>query len=137
VSAGRRGRARGASRPSAERRGWAGEAGEAGAATVLVVAMASVVLLVGCATAAVGGLLHARRAAESAADLAALAGAAAVQQGRDGCAAATGVVRANGAEVLACRVDGEDVVVTAAVPGPSWAGPDVRLEGTARAGPIG
>lgn len=109
--------------------------GERGAATVLVVSMAAVLLLVGCGAAGVAGILHARRAAEGAADLAALAGATALQRGGDGCAAAARIVVAHGAELGDCRIEVEDVVVTAVVAGPAWVGPDLRLPGTARAGP--
>lgn len=102
---------------------------------MLVVSLASVLLLVACGAAAVGGLLHARRVAASAADLAALAGAVAHRDGADGCAAAGRVVAANGAALRDCAVLGDDVLVTATVPGPEWAGPDVELHATARAGP--
>lgn len=102
---------------------------------MLVISLASVLLLVACGAAAVGGLLHARRAAASAADLAALAGAAAHRDGADGCAAAARLVALNGAVLRDCAVRGADVVVTATVPGPDWVGPDVEVPATARAGP--
>ena len=56
------------------------------------------------ATAGVGGvavLLHAHRRAGAAADLAALAGAAALVRGEDACAAADRVARSNDAVLLA------------------------------------
>lgn len=109
-------------------------AGEVGAATVLAVAL--VALLVsfavacGLAVAAVGT----HRRAEAAADLAALAGAQAVQSGDDGCAAARRIARANGARLDRCLLLGFDVVVTVRVAGPALAGGDALLA-RARAGP--
>ncbi len=108
---------------------------ERGAATILTVAMSGVVLLLGVALSAVAGLVVAHRQAQSAADLAALAGAAAVAQGGDGCAAAAGIATANGADQTSCQVDGRDVVITVVVPGPRWGGYGGDLSASARAGP--
>ncbi len=108
-----------------------------GAASLLVVACAAVLLLVGSALGVVAAIVTAHRAAQSAADLAALAGASAHQHGADGCARAGALAGANGARLLDCRLAGEDVVVTVEVDGPRWLGQQADLRGTARAGPVG
>lgn len=77
-------------------------------AVAAILAVAVAVLLVGRATVAV-------HSARSAADLSALAGAHALRDGEDACAAATGVAAANGAAVRSCTIDGDDVVTRAEV----------------------
>ena len=104
-----------------------------GSATVLVVAMAGVLMFVMVGLSAVGGLVTAQRRAQSAADLAALAGAAAVEA--DACAAALRVARANAASLDGCAVTGRDVRVTVSVAGPRLVGRDPRITAEARAGP--
>lgn len=107
-----------------------------GAATVLVMAMTGVLLLVGAAAGVVGALVVAHRQAQASADLAALAGAAALAgQGGDACRSASAVALANGGELRSCRVLGADVLVEVVVAGPRWLGQDEDLVGTARAGP--
>lgn len=111
-----------------------------GAATVLVVAMAGVLLLVGAAAGVVAAIVVAHRKAQSAADLAALAGATALADpashaARDPCGVAAEAASANGAELSSCVVEGQDVVVGVTVAGPRWLGQDRDLVGTARAGP--
>lgn len=122
-------RARRAS-PAWRRRGH----GERGAATILALAMAGVLLLTGAATAVAGAIVVDHRRAQSAADLAALA-AAAAHPGRDPCTTAARVATANGATLRACRRDGPDVVVTVLVQGPRWLGQEGDLTASARAGP--
>lgn len=120
--------------------------GEDGAATVLVVAMAGVLVFVMVGLGAAGGLLTAQRRAQTAADLAALAGAAlsgdalaGAALAGDACAESARVAAANGATLDACRVDGRDVRLVAAVPltiGSSampWT--QVTVTAEARAGP--
>lgn len=108
-----------------------------GAASVLVVALAGVLLLVGAAAGVVGAIVVAHRAAQSAADLSALAGAAQLADpvGRDPCTTAGEVARANGADLVSCEVAGSDVTVEVRVSGPRWLGQDQDLVGRARAGP--
>jgi secretion/DNA translocation related TadE-like protein len=104
-----------------------------GSASLLVLGVALAVLIVLGSVAQAGGLLVARHRAESAADLGALAGARrAVDGSGDACGEAGRIVRANGARLVACRLEGFDVVVTAAVDGPAGWG---SAEGSARAGP--
>lgn len=108
---------------------------ERGSATPVVVACLGLLLLVGAALGVVAAMVRDHRVAQSAADLAALAGAGALQRGADPCAAATTIAVANQASLVSCRVVGEDVVVRAEVPGPGWLGQTGALSGQARAGP--
>lgn len=109
--------------------------GEQGSATLLAVALLGVLVLVGVALGVVAAILHAHRQAQAAADLAALAGAAAVADGADACAAAGRIALANHAVLGACRVSGREVLVEVTVAGPRWLGHDGDLRGQARAGP--
>ncbi|EGD45365.1 serine/arginine repetitive matrix protein 2 [Nocardioidaceae bacterium Broad-1] len=74
---------------------------------------------------------------QSAADLAALAGANALQISEDACAAATTITERNGARLESCEVAGEDVTVTVRVEGPRWLGQPGDPAAKARAGPTG
>lgn len=110
-----------------------------GAATVLVVAMLGVLLLVGAASGVVASIFVAHRKAQSAADLAALAGAATladlVRSARDPCVVAAEVALANDATLASCSVEGREIVVEATVTGPRWLGQDTDPVAQARAGP--
>ena len=108
---------------------------ERGAATLFAVAVIGLLVLVGAALGVVGALVHAHRVAQSAADLGALAGAAALARGGDSCAAAAGVAAANGATVDGCVVGGFDVRLQVTVAGPRWLGQRHDLSAQARAGP--
>ena len=108
---------------------------ERGAATVLVLAMAGVLLLLGAALGVVAALVIAHRAAQSAADLAALAGATAVGRGDDACRAAAEVASANAARLTGCRPQGRVVEVSVTTAGPRWLGQSSDLSARARAGP--
>jgi len=110
---------------------------ERGAVTVLAVAMLGVLLLLTAGFGVAEAMVVAHRRAQSAADLAALAGAKALQRAQDACAATSSTATANGASVDSCRVDGLDVVVTVHVAGPAWLGQRGSLEALARAGPAG
>ena len=109
--------------------------GERGAATVLVVACLSLLLVVGSALGVVAAMVRDHRVAESAADLAALAGATALGSGQDPCAAAAAIARANDAALVGCRLAGSDVLVRTRVRGPRWLGQAGDLLAEARAGP--
>lgn len=108
---------------------------ERGSASILVVTMTGVLLFVTLALVLCAGLVRAHRIAQSAADLAALAGARALTTGADGCAAAASVAAANGATVDECDVQEQAILVTVTVPAPPWPGLDTDLVGKARAGP--
>ena len=112
-------------------------AGERGAGTVLVVGVIAVLL---AAALGVSGLIQAQAAAgraRTAADLAALGGATALSSvlaPGDPCEVAGRVARANGAEVTACTVTGEDVTVEVSV-GARVLGVARTAASAARAGP--
>ena len=109
-----------------------------GAATVLVMPFVGVLALVTVVLAFQGGVLVTQRRVQAAADLAALAGAAALQRGDDGCVAASAVAGRNGARLSDCQVSGtagRDVVVTVERDGPAVLGRSVTVEASARAGP--
>jgi secretion/DNA translocation related TadE-like protein len=98
------------------------------------VALAVLLLAMTAVVSVLGGLLVGSRKASAAADLAALAGAAALQRGEDPCRAATGTVRANQARIRSCQVRGQDVFVRA-TRDVAVLGRTVRVPGSARAGP--
>ena len=83
-----------------------------------MVTLSGVVLLLGLAAAFVTATAAAHRRAQSAADLAALAGAVARQRGEDACTGAADVARRNGAELVVCEVLDDDVRVAVRVPEP-------------------
>lgn len=108
---------------------------ERGAASLLVVTCVALLLVIGSALGVVAALVRSHRSAQSAADLAALAGAAAWQRGEDGCQVAAELARANSAELVGCHVIGDDLVVAVATVGPRWLGQTADLTAQARAGP--
>ena len=108
---------------------------ERGAATLLAVSFLGVLVLVGSALAVVGGMVVAHREAQSAADLAALAGASAVTDGEEPCPAAARLAADNDARLQECTVDGPEVTVEVTVAGPRWLGQTHDLAARARAGP--
>ena len=109
--------------------------GQRGSATVLVVAVAGLMLFLAAALGVVAAMVRAHRVAQSAADLAALAGARGLSLGRDGCADATAIASANAARLTACRATGRLLEVTVVAPGPHWLGQGADLTAQARAGP--
>ena len=82
-----------------------------------------------------GGVLVAQRRVQAAADLAALAGASALQRGDDGCATAGTIARRNGATLRRCDVSDQELVVTLSRAGPRTLGRAVEVRASARAGP--
>jgi secretion/DNA translocation related TadE-like protein len=114
---------------------------QTGSAALLAVALIGCLVLAALLATAVGGVVTDQRRVESAADLAALAGAGAARSGLDGCAAAASTARRNGAVLSECRSDGD--VVTVAVRRVSGlrlvrlVGEDLTVVGRARAGPVG
>jgi secretion/DNA translocation related TadE-like protein len=99
------------------------------------IACLGLLLVLGAALGVVAALVHAHREAQSAADLAALAGAGAVGRGAPACPAAAGVAAANTARLTQCVVDGRVVAVQVEVAGPHWLGQTADLSARARAGP--
>lgn len=106
---------------------------EEGLGSLLVLAVAGLVITAAVMAIGVAQVIAARHQAAAAADLGALAGAAAVDG--DACAAAAVVVRANAAVLVGCRVEAPDVVVTAQASTRSWLGLRWHPEVSARAGP--
>ncbi|MDQ3627953.1 MAG: hypothetical protein M3419_03915 [Actinomycetota bacterium] len=114
-----------------------GSRDERGVATVVAVGLLGVVLVVTVVGVAIVTLVGARHRAETAADLGALAGAVAVRDGSDGCAAAARVTAANDAVLASCVVADRTVEVTAIVTTGQLLGRTWELTGAARAGPAG
>lgn len=111
-------------------------ASERGSTTVNAVVMIGVLATVALLVASAGGLITAHRTAAAAADLAALAGAEAMQSGQPGCAAAQRIAEANRARLLACRPQGKVITLTVAVQADVAFGSQFTLRGRARAGPV-
>lgn len=100
-------------------------------ATLALLALMLVALAVGV----VGGAVVAQRRVETAADLAALAGAAAAQSGGDPCRAALSSAQRNLAVVSRCSVSGGNVEVELSLETPTLLGRQLHAEARARAGP--
>ena len=110
---------------------------ERGSAAVIVTALAGVLVTAAALLAVVGGAVVDQRRVESAVDLGALAGAAAVQRGQDGCAAARSVVARNRAQLTTCSVAGDVIWVSAARHPRTVLGIRLTVTSRARAGPEG
>lgn len=106
-----------------------------GSATVLALPLLGAVTVAAVLLAFAGGAVATRRHVASAADLAALAGAAAIQHGRAGCAAAAAVAARNHAELSACSVEGSQVRVVVRAETAPLLGRGLTLSARARAGP--
>ncbi|MDI1289104.1 MAG: flp pilus-assembly TadE/G-like family protein [bacterium] len=111
-----------------------------GAAVVWTLALLSVLLAAGALFSGVAVQAVARQRVATIADLAALAGA---QTSVDPCLAAESAARANEAHLIACVLDGSDVVVSVGLPAPEFVALVLRVfggqpkdvEASARAGP--
>jgi len=110
--------------------------GDRGSGTVLALGLIAVALVLGLALAALSSAQGARGQAQTAADLAALAGATALQGGWDACPTARETVERNGAELVACVEQGDGVVrVDVVREATGWAGVLGTARAAARAGP--
>jgi secretion/DNA translocation related TadE-like protein len=109
--------------------------GEHGAAVVVALGLVSVLLFVAVVCVGTVALVLAHRRAQVAADLASLAGAAALQRGAEPCAAAVGIAARHDAIVTRCVVDGPSVAVSTGVDLPAALGGG-RVPARARAGPV-
>lgn len=108
-----------------------------GAATVWAAGAIAVLLAVALFGLHLGGVMVARHQAESAADLAALAGAGAAVAGEQtACADAVRVADRMRVRVLSCRAQGWDVLVEVAARPAGRAGIFGEAKGRARAGPL-
>lgn len=102
---------------------------------MLAAAMVAVLVCLTGGAVCLGSAVAARHRVQSAADLAALAAAAALPAGvAVACARASGVIQQLGAHPIDCAADGLDVVVTADVAVPLVRG--ARARAVARAGPL-
>jgi secretion/DNA translocation related TadE-like protein len=111
--------------------------GDAGVATVLVVALSAVLLLLGAVMASLAAVAVTRHRAASAADLSALAAAAAVLEGPvAACGRAQDLAVRVGARVSSCTVEGDVVRVVAQVRPPGPLGRLGAASARARAGPV-
>lgn len=113
---------------------------DGGSVTVHVLVLVSALTAMAVAGAAVGGLLVGQRRAASAADLAALAAAAALQRpampaAAGPCVRAREVAAANGARLERCAVTGQEVRVSVSVEVATLVGGTWTVAGRARAGP--
>ena len=117
------------------------ERSERGSASVLMTGIVGVVVALSSTALLIAGYAVGYHRARAAADLSALSGAAAFQQGREACAQARQTARRNGARVEQCDLVGDaiDFVVTVRVSVPARAHipqlpKDVSAE--AHAGPV-
>lgn len=85
-------------------------------ATVLAAIMVAAIVVVAVMVVDVGAAVSARHRAQTAADLAALAGASSAIDAGEACAAADRLARANAGSLRACGVDGFEVTVRVSVP---------------------
>jgi len=99
----------------------------------LALALACALVLVAWGAGSVVALVVAHRAAQNAADLAALAGAQAVDRSQDGCTVASEIAAANKARLVGCKIEGAIVAVEVSVE--ATFGRSVDLRARARAGP--
>ncbi|MGZ5417199.1 MAG: Rv3654c family TadE-like protein [Nocardioides sp.] len=117
-------------------RRWSPHRGsQRGSATVLALPLLGALTVVAVLLAYVGGALTTRRKVAAAADLAALAGAAELQAGGDGCAAAATVAARNGGDLGACTVHGLELSVTVTARTEPLLGRRLVVSARARAGP--
>lgn len=108
---------------------------ELGSATVLATILIALLATVALACSVLGGLLVGQRKVAAAADLAALAGAGAVQQQGQGCSAAQTVAAENGGTLSGCQVSGEVLTVEVTRRVDTLFGRTLDLTSRARAGP--
>lgn len=117
-------------------RGRARCSGDAGVATVLGIVLAIGLLSVGAVVGGLASIYVTHQRASVAADLAALGGVT------SGCEAAERIAVAQGAVTVTCFIEGDDAVVTVALPSPAilgrvaaWSGREAPvIVATARAG---
>lgn len=110
--------------------------GECGAGAVLAVALSGVLALVALTATGLVQVVVAHRTAQGAADLAALAGARASQDGGSPCAAAGEIATRNGATLDDCQVDGWEVSLRVVVDTGLLPAGRFALPARARAGPV-
>jgi len=108
---------------------------ESGAAVVVAIGLIAVLVFVAAVSVGTTAIVLAHRRAQVSADLASLAGAAALQRGVEPCARAAVIASRHDATVTRCVVDGLSVLVATSVELlPALGGADVPAR--ARAGPL-
>jgi secretion/DNA translocation related TadE-like protein len=107
-----------------------------GGATICLLAVGLVYVLVGLFGAALGAARVARQQARVAADFGALAGAGRALDGAAACRRAGEVAGANGGRLVACRLDGLEILVTAEVTVAPLPWLTRTATATSRAGPV-
>jgi secretion/DNA translocation related TadE-like protein len=110
---------------------------ERGTATVFALVFVGLLATVAVLGAAVAAVLVGQRQAAAAADLAALAGASAVQDGGAACPAAEQIAERNRAGLRECAVSGDVVTVEVTLAVRSVFRSEVQVRARARAGPVG
>ena len=109
---------------------------ERGAAVVIAIGLIGVLAFVAAVGVGTEAIVLGHRRAQVAADLAALAGAGALQRGVDACAAADRIAERHEAVLTRCVVDGRSVEVSTSIALPLALG-GADLTARARAGPQG
>ncbi len=112
-------------------------ADDSGVGSVFAVALLALLCFVAVVAVGISGIVLTHRRAQSAADLAALAGANAVQLGGQACDAARAIARSNRAELVTCIVAAQSISVQVHVDAPpGLARFDLGTTARARAGPV-
>ena len=109
--------------------------GQRGSATVYATIFIGLLATLSLLAATIAGMFVGHRRVAAAADVAALAGAAALQHGRAGCEAASRISAANQAELIGCETNGTVVRVQVAMDVQSAFGATFTTRAEARAGP--
>lgn len=109
--------------------------GERGVAMVVALGLLAVLVFVAAVSLGTVSIVLTHRRAQAAADLAALAGAAALQRGEDPCLAAARIARRHDSALGHCLVEGPTLAVTTTVALPSVLG-GRPVPARARAGPV-
>lgn len=109
--------------------------GDGGVAVVVTLGLLAVLVFVAAVSVGTVAIVLAHRRAQAAADLAALAGASALQRGDDPCLAAARIARRHDTALGHCLVVGQTLAVTTTVALPSALGGRL-VPARARAGPV-
>lgn len=110
---------------------------ERGSATAYALVFIGLLTTLALVASTIAGLFVGHRKAAAAADVAALAGAAAMQHGGVGCEAAARISTANQAKLVSCAANGAVIDVEVALDVQSAFGASFAVAGKARAGPAG
>ncbi len=112
-------------------------ADDGGVGSVFAVALLALLCLGAVVAVGISGIVLTHRRAQSAADLAALAGANAMQMGGQACEASQAIAQSNRAELLSCTVAAQSVTVQVRVDAQiRLAQLDLGTTARARAGPV-